>query len=143
MGVKAMRSSAEINVPLIVALQPSETRLEFPAPSQSLRPRHPLRQFATAAQRPYGSRIAAVYAQSDNLLVPIVYCRHVKPTVGLRANASCTSTFFRFIVQSSLFSISSKLWYMCESSANSGSCARAFGTDLSVILRLLRIFSVF
>ena len=51
--------------------------------------------------------------------------------------ASCTSTRFLVIVQSSFLSIWSKSRYMAESSANSGACNKALGTFLSVILRFL------
>jgi hypothetical protein len=55
-----------------------------------------------------------------------------KRTVGILANASCTSTFFLTIVQSRLRSISSRLWYICESTENSGFWRMTLGMVLSV-----------
>ena len=59
-------------------------------------------------------------------------------TVGFLVNASCTSTFFLIIVQSSLRSISKRSWYIRESSAKSGFWRITFGIFLSVSLRFLR-----
>ena len=93
--------------------------LGFPLQFQSWPQAGPLPQSAIAGKRLYGSKISEVFVlsatrkrrrqqTSDAFKLANTSMAEGFLTVGVRANASCTSTLFLVIVQSNLRSMSSK-----------------------------------
>lgn len=91
---------------------------------------------ATPVQTRSDSKIRAVFASSEHVQCAAGRVIRLKPTVKGLVSVSWISLRFRVMVQSKFFSMFTRSWYIRESTLYSDECSSAFGTFLSVSLRL-------
>ena len=116
-------SGCKFDSPQVSDLRFSIAKQEYPGPSRNLVDQHyPKLVFQTAmlVLRPYGIEKGVGYALSArNDPSGMAQGRSkLVHTDAVLPRASCTSAFFRVIVQSNFFSISSRSRYICESTDN-------------------------